>query len=82
MNLSKYLKQSERLPVGEVVLEKSDVRVHGTIEHKEYGTITSVTIIVFGYVYYVINKRGILWTQDGNGLPKAESVFRLSEPLD
>lgn len=82
MNLSKYLKQSEPLSVGEVRLDKSEVRVHGTIEHKEYGTITSVTIITFKYTYYVINKRGVLWTQNEDGTPKSESVFSLAEPLD
>ena len=79
MNLTEYLNQADPVFYPNVILKKEEINVLTTIkvagEERSLVTIKSDDPIVKDLHYCMV--RGSLWAMDGDGNPRARSVFRL-----
>ena len=84
MTLTEYLNQEDpqRLGVGEVVLQDSEVQIVRTMKPHLRPYYTIIHIPSVGYSYMVLEGSQLLKTIDKDGNPKSGSVFSYKVPLE
>lgn len=78
MTLTEYLEQSEALPLGSVVIDRSEIYRYWEVEG---GHNVSIKLRTDHFTYFVLKNDTLLWTIDSQGKMKNQSVFKLKEIL-
>jgi formylmethanofuran dehydrogenase subunit D len=84
MTLTEYINQKDpqRLGVGEVVLQDSEVQIVRTMKPHLRPSYTIVYIPNINYCYMILERSQLLKTIDQDGNPKSGSVFSYKVPLE
>ena len=79
MNLHEYINQKDPQPLlnGSVKVTQNDLTFRGSVLNKNGQLMEVVTLNYFGFDYVVIEKSGMLYTQNENGYPNKDTVFTL-----
>jgi hypothetical protein len=79
MTLQEYINQKDPQPLlnGSVKVTQSDLAFRGSVMNKNGQLMEVVTLNHFGFSYVVIDKSGMLYTQNEIGYPDKETVFTL-----
>jgi hypothetical protein len=82
MTLTEYLNQEDpqRLGVGEVVLQDSEVQIVRRMKPHLRPSYTIVHVPEVGYSYMILERSNLLKTMDADGNPKTGSVFSYVVP--
>lgn len=62
---------------GSVKVSQSDLTFRGSVLNRNGKLMEVVTLNYFGFNYVVVEKSGMLYTQNENGYPNKETVFTL-----
>jgi hypothetical protein len=79
MTLQEYINQKDPQPLlnGSVKINQSDLTFRGSVMNKNGQLMEVVTLNRFETNYVVIEKSGMLYTQNEFGYPNKETVFTL-----
>ena len=82
MTLTEYLNQSGWIPLGSVIIERSEIHKSWEVEG---GHNVALKLMIEGegehFTYFVLKNDTLLWTIDDKGRMNVQSVFKLKEPL-